>query len=70
MLANFFFLSLQPLFCGAPRILQSGAKPGVWERNPQTPKNFYGFHVKNTHLSTLFIEKERTVPEVIAVSDR
>ena len=30
----FVFLSLLPLFSGAPRILQSGAKLGVWGRSP------------------------------------
>ena len=29
MLVNFFSLSLLPLFSGAPRIWQSGAKPAI-----------------------------------------
>ena len=70
MLVIFFSLSLLPLFIGAPRIWQSGAKPGVWGRSPQPPTDFYGFHIKNTHLSTLFIEKGRTVPAVSAVSNK
>ena len=34
------------------------------------PTDFYGFHIKSTHLSTLFIEKGRTVPAVGADFDR
>ena len=44
----FFSLSLLPLFSGTLRIRQSGAKPGVWGRNPQPPTDFYGFHIKKT----------------------
>ena len=48
MLVNFFFFSLSllpvPLFSGVPRICQSGAKPGVWGRNPQPPTNFYSMN--------------------------
>ena len=70
MLVKFFSLSLLQLFSGAPRIWQSCAKPEVWGQSPQPPTHFYDFHIKNTHLSTLFIEKGRTVPAVNAVSNR
>ena len=69
MLVKFFSLSLLPLFSGAPKIWKSGAKPGFWWRSPQPPTDFYGFYIKNTHLSTLFIEKGRTAPAVSAVSN-
>ena len=59
-----------PLFSGAPRIWQSGAKPGIWGRSPQPPTDFHGFHIKNTHLGTLFIEKGRILPAVRAVFNR
>ena len=49
---------------GAPNIWQRGAPPGVWGRSPQTPMNFYGFHIKNTHLGKLFIEKEHAMTAV------
>ena len=70
MLVNFFSLSLLPLFNGASRFGQSGAKQGVWGRSPQPPTDFYDFHIRNIHLGTLFIEKGRTVPAVSAVSNR
>ena len=31
---------------------------GVWGHSPQPFKNFYGFHIKNTHFSTLFYQKK------------
>ena len=70
MLVNFFSLSLLPLFSGVPSIGQSGAKPGVVQNRSQPPTNFYGFHIKNSRLNTLFIEKELTVRVVMAVSNR
>ena len=39
---------------------------GVWGHSPQTLTNFYGFHLKNAHFSTLFfIEKRHTVSAVV-----
>ena len=70
-LVNFFFVTATAVNSGAPRIWQSGAKPGVWGWSPQPSTDFHGFRAKNTHLSTLFIEKGRTVPAAVsAVSNR
>ena len=69
MLVKLFSLSLLPLFSGARRIWHSVAKPRVWGQSPLPLTDFYGFLIKNTYLSTLFIEKGRTVPAVSAVSN-
>ena len=31
---------------------------GVWGHSPQPFTKFYGFHIKNTHFSTLFYRKK------------
>ena len=46
---------------------KGGPKMGVWGRS-QTPTDFYGFHIKNTHFSTLFLEKDTPVPATIVQS--
>ena len=61
MLVIVFSLSLLPLFSGESRIWQSAAKPGSWGWSPRPPTDFYGFYIKNTHLSTLLVEKGCTV---------
>ena len=50
---------------GAPRIWQRGEghKRGRWV-NLQLPTKFYGFHMKNTHFSTLFIKIGHSVSAV------
>ena len=40
------------------------AAKGVWGRNPQPLANFYIFHIKKTHFSTLFIERGHAVSVV------
>ena len=66
-----FFLSLLPLFSGATRIWKKGVKAGIWGAEPPAANRFFDFHIKSTHLSTLFIEKGRTVPVAVsAVSNR
>ena len=36
-----------------------GAQLGPGDVSPQPPKDFYDFHTKNTHFSTLFYRKKR-----------
>ena len=67
-MAKFNACYLFSLLNGTSKIWQNGTKPGVWGQNPQPPTNFYGFRIKNTHLSTLFIEKVCIVPAVGAIS--
>ena len=45
-------------------------KTGGLEAEPRPPADLYSFRIKNTHLSTLFIEKGRTAPAVEAVSNK
>ena len=66
----FFFVTVTAAYSGAPRIWQSGAKPGVWGRSPQASTGFYGFHIKIYSSSILFIKKGSVVPTVSAVSNR
>ena len=68
ILVNFLLChySLLPLFSGASRIWQSGAIPGVWGQSFQPVADFYGFHIKNTHSGTRFIEKGRTIPAAVS----
>ena len=58
-----FFLSLLSLFMAHQRLgkVMQNRGSGLWGRSYQPPKDFSGFQTKNTHLSTLFIEKGHTV---------
>ena len=59
MLVKFFFVTATAL---------QWRKTGG--RSPQPPTDFYGFHIKNTHLRTLLMENGRTALAVSAVSNR
>ena len=64
MLVNFFLCH-----CYGCLVAQQGFGNVTENWGSQPPTDFYGFHLKNTHLSTLFMEKGRTVPAVSAVSN-
>ena len=57
--------SLRPQISGAP-ILRRGTTTGGAGLNPppQPPTSFYGFHIKNTRSSTLFIKKQNAASAV------
>ena len=45
---------------GHPEFGNGEPKSGVWWQSSQTPTDFYGFRIKNTHVSTLFTKKGHT----------